>query len=511
MTPCRRRVPSSFLKQAPPLAPLLSLERPSLPVADDAAALTSSVCANEPVETSIHSEARVIAAEVDRQDIGSCLTLDYLLPAAIAQAVEIRTRYQPTDGPSAALPFLATVAGLMKLGTRIEASAVAGYSVPINLFTCLVGKSGAMKSPVGSLLVTTPTAQLRQELADDHEHTITKWRDQCRVNKKGERPLEPRAGRITVSDYTGEALAAQLQEQERRGAGLLIHRDELSGLFGSLNQYRSGKGGDEQQLLELYDGAGLTSLRVVGDRHYSRSQLSIYGGTQPDVLRKLVADGDASGLWARFLFVPLPARIVPLAVDSTPAEVAEVEMAAATLKGVCHKVYAMPPRTYGLCREAALAFRDYHTNRQRSAQYTIIGAQSAIYGKSAGKVLRVAGVLHVLAIAAAEVHPADLIGAGTIERATALVDHLDAWALSFHAEVAAGGVPDLMRNIHTVAMGADAPVTWRDVSRKFSQKQREGVGPDEGRAAMQELVRMGYGKVGTTGRSMTYRATRELP
>jgi hypothetical protein len=399
----------------------------------------------------------------------------------------------------------------MKLGTRIEASAVAGYSVPINLFTCLVGKSGAMKSPVGSLLVTAPIAPLREELAADHEHALGAWRAECRGKRKDEHPLPPRAGQIVVSDYTGEALTAQLQEQERRGAGLLIHRDELSGLFGSLNQYRRGKGGDEQQLLELYDGAGMTSIRVVGDRHYSRSQLSIYGGTQPDVLRQLVAGGDASGLWARFLFVPLPARIVPLPLDTTPAEVAAVEAAAAVLKDVCRKAYVMPPRTYKLSREAALAFRDFHSNRQRSAHYTIIGAQSAIYGKSAGKVLRVAGVLHVLAIAAGEAQPADLIGAGTIERAIALVDHLDAWALSLHAEVAAGGVPDLMRNLHTIAMGMAAPVTWRDVHRRLSQKQRQGVGPDDGRAAMQELARMGYGEVQTTGRSTTYRATGELP
>jgi len=44
-----------------------------------------------------------------------------------------------------------------------------------------------------------------------------------------------------VSEYTGEALAAQLQEQEEAGLGLLIYRDELSGLFGSLDQYRGGE------------------------------------------------------------------------------------------------------------------------------------------------------------------------------------------------------------------------------------------------------------------------------
>jgi hypothetical protein len=53
--------------------------------------------------------------------------------------------------------------------------------------------------------------------------------------KNGEaRPAAPNPKRLSVSDFTGEALAAQLQTQEAAGLGLLVNRDELSGLFGSL-------------------------------------------------------------------------------------------------------------------------------------------------------------------------------------------------------------------------------------------------------------------------------------
>ena len=43
----------------------------------------------------------------------------------------------------------------------------------------------------------------------------------------------------TYADPEFEALAAQLQTQEAAGLGLLVNRDELSGLFGSLNAYRA--------------------------------------------------------------------------------------------------------------------------------------------------------------------------------------------------------------------------------------------------------------------------------
>jgi CRISPR-associated protein Cmr3 len=385
--------------------------------------------------------------------------------------------------------------------------------VPVNLFACLVGRSGAKKSPIGRLLVEAPTAELRGDLARANQRDREAWGEACRELKKGEpRPPAPQPKRLAVSDFTGEALAAQLQTQEAAGLGLLVNRDELSGLFGSLNAYRGGRGADEQQLLELFDGSGLSSLRIVGDRHYSRSQLSIWGSTQPDVLRQLVADGDASGLWARFLFVPLPERAVPLPLATSAAEVAEVEAAAQTLADACGAVYRLPPQTYRLAPAAAERFAHYELNRQRAALGASIGAQSALYGKSAGKVLRLAGVLHLLQIAAGEISNRDPIEPGTIERAAALVDHLDAWALGLHAEVAAGGVGGLMRTVHRAAEAAGGPIRWKEVQNRLTRAQRKETDPAAVAEAMRALAAAGYGEVEAGKRgALSYRAARPLP
>jgi hypothetical protein len=282
-------------------------------------------------------------------------------------------------------------------------------------------------------------------------------------------------------------------------------------LFKGMNQYRGGRGSDEQQYLETYDGDGLTSIRVSGDRHYSRSQLAIYGTIQPGVLRQLVANGDDSGLWARFLFAPLPAEVVPLQQHTTPEEVAEVEAAAAALADACRNVYQLPKNVYKLSPAAAGAFVHYEANRQREALGATIGGQSALYGKSAGKVLRIAGLLHLLQIAAGEASTTDLIGEGSIERATALVDNLDAWALSFHAEVAAGADAPMLRTIHQLALRAGRPLRWKDIHARLSKKQRKGWDAASAHAAMEALGQGGYGTVEAGQRGcLSYLAQRPM-
>ncbi len=461
----------------------------------------------------VQQEAAAIAAEVDRQELGQVLTTSYLLPAQIATAVEAVTRYLPGDGPSRTMPFLAAIAGLVKLGTRVEALASCGFVVPVLLFGCMVGHSGQKKSPTDRRLVSEPLAALMDEVAEANRREHDAWLALCENLKRGRvRPPEPVGKRVKIGDFTGEGLAAQLQVQEAAGLGLLIHRDELSALFGSLNAYRGGKGADEQQLLELWDGSGLTSLRVGGHRSYSRSQVSIWGGTQHEVLKALVANGDDSGLWARFLFVPLPRQIVPLPLTSTEQEKAEVQAAAALLAQVASTVFRMAPRTYRLCRDAQETFVRFEENHQRLAAAATIGAAGAIYGKSAGKVLRVAGLLHLLRLALGEASADEAIGPDLIERATALVNHLDQWALSLHEGVAAGGMGSLLRLVHRIAEAAMQPIGWREVQNRLSKAQRKEVDSAAVSAAMQALADNGYGEVEPGRRGgLSYRALRPLP
>lgn len=465
--------------------------------------------------TSIKAEALSIRAEADRREVGQSLTLAALFPPSIADALQIRCQALPADDVAAAVTFMVGVSGLAKIGTRVVASEVSDFKPPVNLYAALVARSGAKKSPVSRLLVKAPTHELRLELAQEHHRAMTAWQEACRGKKPAERPTPPRALHLQVSDTTAEALASQLEVQEARGMGMLLHRDELAGLFGSLNAYRSGRGADEEMLLEAYDGTGFQSLRVAtagGGRFYDRCHLSVWGTIQPAVLQSLVAEGDASGLWARFLFVPLPERVVPLPESESEAEQRAAAAAARTLADACRAVYLRAPADLRLSRDAWQAFRLYEANRQGDALRVTIQAQQALYGKAPGKALRIAGLLHLLQLVALDGTAEAEISATMMDKAIRLVDHLNAWALSFHADLSSSGTYDLMRLVHRAATAAGCPVRWVQIRDLLSKGRRQEVDSAAVAAAMTALAELGVGEVevGPRGGSR-YRATKSLP
>jgi hypothetical protein len=360
--------------------------------------------------------------------------------------------------------------------------------------------------------VNAPTKDLCQELTQQNKRAQQQWREEIKDTKPADRPDPPKAAYIQISDATAEALAGQLQEQETRGLGLLWHRDELAGLFGSLNAYRSGRGADEELLLEAYDGSGFHSLRVAttgGGRFYDRCHLSIWGTIQPAVLQDLVASGDTSGLWARFLFVPLPEKVVPLPESETKAEQRAAAAAAKVLADTARKIYSLPSADYCLDDEARLAFIRYEERCQKDALGATLSAQSALYGKAAGKVLRIAGLLHLLKVVTGKEEAQ--ISAETIERATALVDHLNGWALSLHADIANGAASSLMQKVHRIAEKDGGQIQWRNVQNSLSPKDRKKHKTTDFHNAIKALASLSYGEVeGTARGGFTYRAVRSF-
>lgn len=497
----------------------LEAERLELAAASDInpAALRDLLRSIEQEQESGHSiaaEVRSLREATEQKAVGAGLTLDYLLPPSLAQALQVRTRWLPADDVAALMTFLVTVSGVVKLGSEIIASEAADYRVPLNLYGALVARSGAKKSPLSRLLVDKPTRELRTDLARQHTRAMQAWAEENRGVKPSERSDPPQAVYLSVSDATAEALAAQLQVQELRGMGLLLHRDELAGLFGSLNQYRSGRGSDSEQLLEAYDGSGFRSLRVAatgGGRFYDRCHLSIWGTIQPAVLKALVADGDASGLWARFLFIPLPEKVVQLADEESDAERWDAEQAAAALAQACNYVYRLPLTSLALSPEGRRAFMAYEARCQGDALAATIGAQGALFGKAPGKALRLAALLHLLHQAMPDGDHSDTIGGEAVRKACTLTDHLNAWTLGLHADAATGCANDLMRLVHRLASNAAKAIGWRDIAPRLSKAQRRDIDSAAAAQAMEALVGMGVGEVerGVRG-ALSYRATGAL-
>lgn len=404
-------------------------------------------------------------------------TLGDLFPVALAGALQARCRYLPADAPSIAVTVLAAAAGLAKLGTVVIGAEAAGYTVPPNLFSAVVAKSGAKKSPFGGLLIHDATARIRADLRQLHEQEIRAWQEQQEQGGKGKRKRAtaepPRPRLFSVSETTGEALTIQLAVQEQHGLGLLIHRDEIAGLIGGLNQYRGGRGSDHQQLLEAFDGRGGAALRVkndAGPRSFERCQLAIYGGIQPGVLRELVAKGDDSGLWARFLFAPLPSKVVPLPPDD-PEQTEISNAAAGMIRDAMGDVYRLPPHRYRLAADAGDRFRAFEQEQQARVHAADVDAVSALAGKAAGKVLRVAGLLHLLAIATGDAPQGSEVPLERIRGAIALVTWCDAWTAGMHEAAAAGD--DLDAAALVLQLAGNRPICWKQLKDRLSHRQRQ--------------------------------------
>ena len=483
--------------------------------AHDLRNLLRTIQAEQDAAQAIAAEVATIKAAQDRRDLSQALTLDWICPPSLAAALRIRCRSLPADDVTALMCFLVAVSGVVKLGTQVVASEAASYRVPLNLYGCLVARSGAKKTPVSRLLVLDPLHELRLELARQNSRAFRAWEEQNRGVKASERTPQPQPVHLVVSDFTAEALAEQLQLQEERGLGLVIHRDELAGMFGNLNAYRSGRGADEQQLLEAYDGAGFSSLRISktgGGRFYERCHLSICGTIQPAILEALVANGDASGLWARFLFIPLPERVVPLPEFETEQEQEEAAWASQLLASLCRYVYVQPRLTLALAPDARRYFVHYEARCQGDVHRTTIAAQGALIGKAAGKALRVAALLHLLHQGCTDGWHSQQVSVEVMERACVLVDHLNSWTMGLHQKVAEGA-NDLMRLIHKAAEATPGQsVGWRDIHYRLSKTQRRDVDSAAATAAMAALAELGVGELerGTRGAGR-YKATAPLP
>ena len=223
-----------------------------------------------------------------------------------------------------------------------------------------------------------------------------------------------------------------------------------------------------------------------------------------------MAHGDASGLWARFLFIPLPERVVPLPAFETEQEQQEATWASQLLESLCRFVYTQPRLTLALAPDARRFFVQYEARCQADVHRTTIPAQGALIGKAAGKALHIAALLHLLHQGSADGWHSPQVSVAVMERACVLVDHINTWTMGLHQKVAEGA-NDLMRLIHRIAI-ARGGASWHDIAGGLSKAQRREIDSAAAAAAMEALAQLGVGVVERNKRGTpTYKATGDLP
>lgn len=269
--------------------------------ARSAQATAQTTCA-EPVQLAAPSDPDESPAQPSAQpelkQVGKGrdqFSLDLLLPRDVAEAATVLTESLNFDPLSIAMPYLAGISSLVKLGTRIHPTP--NFSTPPNLYLVLVALTGSAKTDLYQAVVKGPAEGILERQRQFFKGEQTAWK----ANKSDDKGPEPGLVISQIEDFTPPRLDLQLQAHERAKRGVLLMSDEVAGIFRqAAGDTKNGSGRGETQLLELWDGNSHTTIRMSRDTtSYKRCAVSLLGGIQPDVLRGLIDPKDVTGQMAR--------------------------------------------------------------------------------------------------------------------------------------------------------------------------------------------------------------------
>jgi Protein of unknown function (DUF3987)/Bifunctional DNA primase/polymerase, N-terminal len=307
-----------------------------------------------------------------------------------------------------AVPTLGTASGIIGTARRVQAARP--WSEPATLWTAIIGYSSTGKTP-GSDVVLRALSMIEtnrrshiEALQRGHETKVEiakaekkKWERAVHeaVEAGGPPPPKPAAARepdkfivprLFASNVTIERWAALLQA---RPSGLLMFRDELSGLFLNMSRYTNGQ--DNEFWLEAYNGKYYVVERQSAPAIVIRHLLiGMTGGFQPDKLARSFK-GDDDGMYGRICFAWPPNAPYHKLTD----EVAEMEP---ELINALNRLANLPctdaegkfaPRTVPLSIAARDEFEQF---RQfvHEEQEQLYGREREWWGKGPAHVLRLA-------------------------------------------------------------------------------------------------------------------------
>ena len=172
------------------------------------------------------------------------------------------------------------------------------------------------------------------------KEALKKWRDEREEALKAKPPKDPPVKptdaldpgnfiepRLYATDPTIERLAAQLKARPR---GMMLIRDELSGLFANMGRYSGGS--DRPFWLEAWNGGRHIVERVSGSIVVDHLLVGVIGGFQPDKLQRAFA-GDEDGMSGRFLYAwPVAPEYQELSDETIEVEPALVNVLTALIR-----------------------------------------------------------------------------------------------------------------------------------------------------------------------------------
>lgn len=437
-------------------------------------------------------------------------------PPVLAQFIEHASRSIGCDPSFIAMPLLSIVGSL--IGMTRELFFKNDYRVPPILWTAVIGESGTGKSPGFNaalkplLRLQTLDEQKNRELLSNYDRDVItyeaahkKWAQQ--LNKSDtippdepEKPEHPPIKAHCIDDATTEKLADMFKDNPK---GILQHKDELSGLFGSFDKYTGAKGSDSAQYLKLYD-AGTLQVHRKSQRlplYVKRAALSLTGGIQPGVFKTtMTKDYQQNGMLARFLFAYPPATPLPFpSEEGTPNEVLrqldELFDRLNELEPYAYEDNCFTPLRIHLSPEARTAYQDFYEGN--SAEWYFNNSQQrSAWSKFNATALRIALIFHCVEHAQSTTEN-QRISEATMQNAIRLVEWFKQETLRVYQILEpreqAKETPEQSRKIRLIQFikGKGGSVTVRDVQRGIKHIKKS----IDAERALKELAQSGLGRM----------------
>jgi hypothetical protein len=177
-----------------------------------------------------------------------------------------------------------------------------GWQEAARIWVAPIGLPSTKKTPIMAAAVR-PLRKIDSEMARQYAEERARYDKLPKEEKVQANP--PKHTRVMLQDTTIEAAQEVLKDSPD---GVLCFQDELSGWFGSMEKYSSGKGGakDRAFWLEAFNGGQYSVNRIGrGSSYIDPLSICLLGGIQPEPIRKIAGESVDDGLLQRILPVIL--------------------------------------------------------------------------------------------------------------------------------------------------------------------------------------------------------------
>ncbi|MEO0843428.1 MAG: DnaB-like helicase C-terminal domain-containing protein, partial [Cyanobacteria bacterium J06643_5] len=256
--------------------------------------------------------------------------------------------------------FIPTAASCLGTAATIAVKHQGDFEQPCIFRTCLVAKSGDMKSPPQKVMIK-PLLELEAEARERYKEDLETYSEELREWDKGDkeepRPSKPICERHILQNGSIESRIAIHTENPR---GYLLYKDEFSGHFTGRNKHRNGKGDDAENELTEFDGGALVKDVMDEEKRLflAKSAISRTGTTQYDTIQKLMKDHeDSTGEFARWLvcLAQCPRPYLNLMGEDNPSNIGKL------LKRLYKNLKIMPDKQYFLeAGQTRELYQHYH-------------------------------------------------------------------------------------------------------------------------------------------------------